>query len=92
MAVSLLCKDQDPIALHAMDCTFDLLRSTSSVGLHAPQHPDACAANLAFPCLILVQVKHFFRFYSINRHKATVLTPSYHAESYSPDDNRYDHR
>ena len=22
----------------------------------------------------------------------TVLTPSYHAESYSPDDNRYDHR
>lgn len=22
----------------------------------------------------------------------TVITPSYHAESYSPDDNRYDHR
>lgn len=22
----------------------------------------------------------------------TVLTPSYHAESYSPDDNRFDHR
>ena len=22
----------------------------------------------------------------------TTLTPSYHAESYSPDDNRYDHR
>ncbi|EFJ48782.1 hypothetical protein VOLCADRAFT_90620 [Volvox carteri f. nagariensis] len=38
------------------------------------------------------QVKDFFRFYSINRHKATVLTPSYHMESYSPDDNRYDHR
>lgn len=32
------------------------------------------------------------RFYAINRHKATVLTPSYHAESYSPDDNRFDHR
>ena len=28
----------------------------------------------------------------MNRHKATTLTPSYHAESYSPDDNRYDHR
>ena len=28
----------------------------------------------------------------MNRHKATVLTPSYHAESYSPDDNRFDHR
>ena len=22
----------------------------------------------------------------------TVLTPSYHAETYSPDDNRFDHR
>lgn len=39
-----------------------------------------------------MQVKHFFRHYAINRHKATVLTPSYHAESYSPDDNRFDHR
>ena len=38
------------------------------------------------------KVKLFFRFYSINRHKMTVLTPSYHAESYSPDDNRFDHR
>lgn len=24
--------------------------------------------------------------------QATTLTPSYHAESYSPDDNRFDHR
>ena len=24
--------------------------------------------------------------------KMTVVTPSYHAESYSPDDNRFDHR
>ena len=30
--------------------------------------------------------------YSINRHKMTVITPAYHAETYSPDDNRYDHR
>lgn len=26
------------------------------------------------------KVKHFFKYYSINRHKMTVLTPSYHAE------------
>ena len=26
------------------------------------------------------------------RHKTTVLTPSYHAENYSPDDNRFDLR
>ena len=38
------------------------------------------------------KVKHFFRCYAGNRHKATVLTPSFHAESYSPDDNRFDHR
>lgn len=38
------------------------------------------------------KVKHFFRCYAINRHKMTVLTPSYHAEYYSPDDNRFDHR
>jgi NAD+ synthase (glutamine-hydrolysing) len=38
------------------------------------------------------KVKHFFRHYAINRHKMTVLTPSYHAESYSPDDNRFDLR
>jgi len=38
------------------------------------------------------KVKRFFFYYSVNRHKLTVLTPSYHAESYSPDDNRYDLR
>lgn len=48
---------------------------------------DRCA-----PAEVAAKVKHFFRYYAINRHKATVLTPSYHAESYSPDDNRYDHR
>ncbi|VDN08747.1 unnamed protein product [Dibothriocephalus latus] len=34
------------------------------------------------------RVKLFFRKYSANRHKATVLPPSYHTESYSADDNR----
>ena len=29
------------------------------------------------------KVKLFFRYYAINRHKMTVLTPSYHAETYS---------
>lgn len=37
-------------------------------------------------------MKRFFFYYGINRHKATTLTPSYHAESYSPDDNRFDLR
>ena len=38
------------------------------------------------------KIKHFFFCYGINRHKLTTLTPSYHAENYSPDDNRFDFR
>lgn len=38
------------------------------------------------------KVKWFFRCYSINRHKMTTLTPSYHAEAYGTDDNRFDLR
>lgn len=38
------------------------------------------------------KVKKFFIYYSINRHKVTTLTPAYHTESYSPDDNRFDLR
>ncbi|EOY25099.1 Carbon-nitrogen hydrolase family protein isoform 2 [Theobroma cacao] len=44
------------------------------------------------PSEVADKVKHFFKYYSINRHKMTVLTPSYHAESYSPEDNRFDLR
>lgn len=57
---------------------FCRLVSTSRGGLSAQEVAD--------------KVKHFFRCYAINRHKMTVLTPSVHAESYSPDDNRFDHR
>jgi NAD+ synthase (glutamine-hydrolysing) len=38
------------------------------------------------------KVKRFHHYYCINRHKMTTLTPSYHAEAYSPDDNRFDLR
>lgn len=38
------------------------------------------------------KVKQFFSKYSMNRHKMTTLTPAYHAENYSPDDNRFDPR
>ncbi|CCE62848.1 hypothetical protein TPHA_0D02100 [Tetrapisispora phaffii CBS 4417] len=44
------------------------------------------------PAQVAEKVKKFFFFYAINRHKQTVLTPSYHAENYSPDDNRFDLR
>ena len=44
------------------------------------------------PRQIYEKVRHFNYYYSINRHKMTTLTPSYHAEQYSPDDNRFDLR
>lgn len=44
------------------------------------------------PADIAAKVKRFFFYYSVNRHKMTTLTPSYHAEEYSPDDNRFDLR
>lgn len=49
-------------------------------------------SHLHSPATIAHKVKHFFRCYAMNRHKATTLTPAYHAENYSPDDNRFDHR
>ncbi|KAJ8294009.1 Glutamine-dependent NAD(+) synthetase [Rhodotorula toruloides] len=39
------------------------------------------------PTDIADKVKYFFRM-----HKMTTLTPSYHAEAYSPEDQRFDHR
>ncbi|GEQ67601.1 hypothetical protein JCM33374_g1266 [Metschnikowia sp. JCM 33374] len=44
------------------------------------------------PEIIAEKVKRFWFFYAINRHKMTTMTPSYHAEQYSPDDNRFDLR
>lgn len=38
------------------------------------------------------KVKRFFRYYSMNRHKMTTLTPAVHMENYSPEDNRHDLR
>eukprot|EP00164_Ancoracysta_twista_P003820 GFYU01005125.1.p1 GENE.GFYU01005125.1~~GFYU01005125.1.p1 ORF type:complete len:108 (+),score=39.19 GFYU01005125.1:2-325(+) len=48
--------------------------------------------NHLAPREVAEKVKRFFFFYSLNRHKMTTLTPSYHAENYSPDDNRFDLR
>ncbi|KAM5317233.1 glutamine-dependent NAD(+) synthetase [Glossophaga mutica] len=44
------------------------------------------------PRQVADKVERFFSKYSTNRHKMTTLTPAYHAESYSPDDNRFDLR
>ena len=44
------------------------------------------------PVQVADKVKRFFKAYSTSRHKSTVLTPAYHAESYGTDDNRFDLR
>ncbi|KAJ8249474.1 hypothetical protein GJAV_G00235840 [Gymnothorax javanicus] len=44
------------------------------------------------PSEVAAKVKRFFRMYSVNRHKMTTVTPAYHAENYSADDNRFDLR
>ncbi|XP_045039340.2 glutamine-dependent NAD(+) synthetase isoform X2 [Desmodus rotundus] len=44
------------------------------------------------PRQVADKVQRFFSKYSTSRHKMTTLTPAYHAESYSPDDNRFDLR
>uniref|UniRef100_A0A1I8BIG3 Glutamine-dependent NAD(+) synthetase n=1 Tax=Meloidogyne hapla TaxID=6305 RepID=A0A1I8BIG3_MELHA len=41
---------------------------------------------------IAQKVEIFFKRYTINRHKATIATPAYHANTYSNDDHRNDHR
>lgn len=54
--------------------------------------PQAEGGRGLSPLAVAAKVKRFFYFYAANRHKATTLTPAYHAESYSPDDNRFDLR
>ena len=59
----------------------------NAVMVHAQVHGRGLS-----PREIYEKVRRFFYYYSINRHKMTVLTPSYHAEQYSPEDNRFDLR
>ncbi|KAG1800151.1 hypothetical protein EV424DRAFT_1332197 [Suillus variegatus] len=48
--------------------------------------------SIPSPVQTAEKVKHFFFEYARNHHTMTTLTPAYHAESYSPDDNRFDLR
>ena len=44
------------------------------------------------PLQISQKVKHFFTIQSKNRHKMSVLAPTYHANAYGNEDNRYNLR
>ena len=42
--------------------------------------------------LLAEKIKKFHRFYGQNRHKMTIITPSFHYDPEACDDNRYDMR
>jgi NAD+ synthase (glutamine-hydrolysing) len=44
------------------------------------------------PRQVYGKVADFMRFYALNRHKMTTMTPGLYLESYTPDDNRFDLR
>jgi NAD+ synthase (glutamine-hydrolysing) len=75
----------------------ELSPSIRATGLGLKPSTDCIAASgfaapETFDEQVAQKVKDFYFFNCINRHKMTTLTPSYHAENYSPDDNRFDLR
>lgn len=71
---------------------FGRLRKLSRCGPVSMYRKLRVTWNHMSPVQVAEKVKRFFFYYSINRHKMCTLTPSYHAEGYSPDDNRFDLR
>lgn len=70
-----------------------LLTRAFSLSNHSLRYRKLCVIwNHLAPALVAEKVKRFFTFYAMNRHKMCTITPAYHAEGYSPDDNRFDLR
>lgn len=84
--------EEDMGMTYAELSSFGRLRKVSRCGpVSMFQNLLAIWRHLA-PGDIATKVKRFFFYHSLNRHKMTTLTPSYHAEGYSPEDNRFDLR
>mmetsp|Transcript_21878 Transcript_21878/g.27602 ORF Transcript_21878/g.27602 Transcript_21878/m.27602 type:complete len:475 (+) Transcript_21878:2-1426(+) len=71
---------------------FGRLRKISRCGPVSMFHKLCIMWKHLPPSEVAAKVKRFFYYYSLNRHKMCVITPAYHAEAYSPDDNRFDLR
>lgn len=85
--------DEDDMGMtYAELSQFGRLRKVARCGPVSMFHNLLAVWRHLSPAEIAAKVKRFFFFYSVNRHKMTTLTPSYHAEEYSPDDNRFDLR
>jgi NAD+ synthase (glutamine-hydrolysing) len=71
---------------------FGKLRKISRCGPVSMYRKLCVYWNHLEPSQVAAKVKKFFFYYSVNRHKMCTITPAYHAEGYSPDDNRFDLR
>jgi len=71
---------------------FGRLRKVDKLGPYGMWSKLIHIWNDKSPSEVYEKVKFFFLCYGYNRHKMTTITPSYHAEQYSPDDNRFDLR
>ena len=74
--------------------TFGKLRKIQCLGPFSMYRHLLSSSPVTYKDPILLQAKlktFFFRYYT-HRHKMTTLTPAYHAEAYSADDNRFDLR
>mmetsp|Transcript_3117 Transcript_3117/g.4396 ORF Transcript_3117/g.4396 Transcript_3117/m.4396 type:complete len:737 (+) Transcript_3117:99-2309(+) len=71
---------------------FGRLRKISRCGPVSMFRKLCLTWNHLLPSEVAVKVKRFFYYYAVNRHKMCTVTPAYHAEAYSPDDNRFDLR
>ena len=71
---------------------FGRLRKISRCGPVSMFRKLCAKWNHLSPTEVAAKVKRFFYYYAANRHKMCIITPAYHAEAYSPDDNRFDLR
>ncbi|QIW98013.1 hypothetical protein AMS68_003531 [Peltaster fructicola] len=68
------------------------LRKTMKLGMVGMFEHLVAEWNHKTPREVYQKVADFMKFYAINRHKQTTMTPGLYLESYTPDDNRYDLR
>lgn len=73
-------------------CIFGKLRKSERLG--PVSMFDRMYYKEVYPCVeeLATKIKRFFTFYANNRHKCTILPPSFHFDPESCDDNRYDMR
>lgn len=85
--------DEDDLGMTYAELTeFGKLRKIFKCGPISMFHKLQSLWSHLSPEEVAGKVKRFFVRYAQNRHKTTVLTPAYHCENYTPDDNRFDLR